>query len=182
MDIPVFDQAYVERLRAEDHETERHFTSYFGDLLQIKLRARLRSPQLVDDARQETFLRVLKAIRKNALDQPERLGAFVNAVCNNVLLEMFRAEGRTSLLPEDAPERPDPAASTESTLVTRERAGIVRKIIDSLPERDRELIYQVFFDERDKDEVCREYGVSRDYLRVLLHRARNRFRNLFPEA
>jgi RNA polymerase sigma-70 factor (ECF subfamily) len=34
----------------------------------------------------------------------------------------------------------------------------------------------VFFDERDRDEVCREFGVDRDYLRVLLHRAKQEFK------
>src|SRR5216683_4619712 len=58
-----FDQSYVTRLTNGDAETERHFTRYFGDLLAIKLRARLRSSHLVEDARQETFLRVLNVLR-----------------------------------------------------------------------------------------------------------------------
>jgi hypothetical protein len=33
-------------------------------------------------------------------------------------------------------------------------------------------------DERERDSVCREFGVSRGYLRVLLHRAKQRFRQL----
>jgi RNA polymerase sigma-70 factor (ECF subfamily) len=77
----VFDQSYVTRLTDGDADTERHFTRYFGDLLVIKLRARLRSSHLVEDVRQETFLRVLNVLRnKGGLQHPERLGAFVNAV------------------------------------------------------------------------------------------------------
>jgi RNA polymerase sigma-70 factor, ECF subfamily len=34
----------------------------------------------------------------------------------------------------------------------------------------------VFLDERDRDEVCHEFGVDRDYLRVLLHRAKQEFK------
>jgi RNA polymerase sigma-70 factor (ECF subfamily) len=55
------------RLRATlkdgDPETERHFTTYFGDLLLIKLRARLRNTQTIEDIRQETFLRVLSTLK-----------------------------------------------------------------------------------------------------------------------
>ena len=92
-----FDGDYVRRLIAEDPETERHFTDYFGDLLYLKLRSRLRSPAQVEDARQETFVRVLTALKKKAsLATPESLGAFVNAVCNNVLLETYRSAGRTT--------------------------------------------------------------------------------------
>jgi RNA polymerase sigma-70 factor, ECF subfamily len=35
---------------------------------------------------------------------------------------------------------------------------------------------EVFLEERDKDEVCRDYGVDREYLRVLLHRAKQSFK------
>jgi len=31
----------------------------------------------------------------------------------------------------------------------------------------RRLLHEVFLEERDKDEVCRDFGVERDYLRVL---------------
>ena len=54
-----FDLGYIERLVAGDTETERHFTRYFGDLLTMKLRSKLRSAALVEDAKQETFVRVL---------------------------------------------------------------------------------------------------------------------------
>jgi RNA polymerase sigma-70 factor (ECF subfamily) len=37
----------------------------------------------------------------------------------------------------------------------------------------------LFFEERDKDEICRELNVDRGYLRVLLHRAKVRFRERF---
>jgi hypothetical protein len=33
--------------------------------------------------------------------------------------------------------------------------------------------------ERDKDQVCRDFGVDREYLRVLLHRAKQSFKALY---
>src|SRR5437764_12180683 len=90
-----FDDRYIQLLRDGDAATEKHFVAYFGDLLRIKLSARLRSPQLIDDLRQETFLRFLTAIRvKNSLVAPERLGGFVNSVCNNLLFELYRHKSR----------------------------------------------------------------------------------------
>src|SRR6185436_13757895 len=97
-----FDSAYVQRLIAEDPETERHFTRYFGDLLSLKLRSRLRTASQVEDARQETFVRVLTSLKqKGGLDSAGSLGAFVNAVCNNVVFEMYRAGSRTEPLVDD---------------------------------------------------------------------------------
>jgi RNA polymerase sigma-70 factor (ECF subfamily) len=176
-----FDTEYVNRLRDGDPVTQRHFIRYFSDLLSIKLRSRLRSPHLVEEARQETFLRVLTTLNRNGIDQPERLGSFVNSVCNNVLFELYRAESRTPNLAEDAPEPLDDRPDPESGLVSRQRKALVERALEELPAKDRELIRQVFLEERDKDEVCRDFQVDREYLRVLLHRAKARFKAVIEE-
>ncbi len=176
MERESFDAAYVDRLREGDPAVQDHFTRYFGDLLRIKLRSRLRSSELVDDVRQETFLRVFVTLRRNGLEHPERLGAFVNAVCNNVLLEHLRARGKAAQIPENAPEPVDERVNIEYDLVTEERKASVRSILSGLSPKDRDLLRSVFLEERDKDAVCREHKVDRQYLRVLLHRARKRLR------
>jgi RNA polymerase sigma-70 factor (ECF subfamily) len=172
-----FDGGYIERLSSGDKETEQHFTRYFGDLLFLKLRVRVRSPQLAEDARQETLLRVLSRLRtKGAIDHPERLGAFVNSVCENVLSEMFRAERRFQQPSEHAPERVDVSPGPESRFVTEERKALVREVLGKLSTGDRRLLRRVFLEEKDKDEIARELGTNRDYLRVRIHRALLRFR------
>jgi len=177
-----FDQEYIDKLRDGDLDTQRHFTRYFGDLLDIKLRNRLRSPQLMEEVRQETFLRVLLYLRRTELEHPERLGAFVNSVCNNVLFEVFRSESRLKPMPEHMTDPVDESASAEHSLVTEQRGAEVRKILATMPEKDRELLRQIFFEERDKDEICRSFQVDRGYLRVLLHRAKNRFRAVMEQG
>jgi RNA polymerase sigma-70 factor, ECF subfamily len=173
-----FDAGYVANLCAGDKATQEHFTTYFTALLQIKLRARLRSPQAMEDVRQETFVRVLAVLRRDGgLRQPERLGAFVNTVCNNILFEQYRAAGRgESLDGENAPEPADPGRNALEIASSQELASKVREILLELPERDRALLKAVFLEERDRDEVCRKFGVDREYLRVLLHRAKQGFK------
>jgi RNA polymerase sigma-70 factor (ECF subfamily) len=171
-----FDRSYVERLIAGHSETEQHFTKYFGDLLSLKLRSRLRSPSLVEDAKQETFVRVLTTLRRKGLATPESLGAFVNGVCNNVLFETYRAKTRAISLEdehEQVDERPD---SAEQELMAGEEREHVRQVLARLPEKEQRLLRWLFFEERSKDEICRLLNIDRDYLRVLLHRAKNRFR------
>ncbi len=175
-----FDDDYVRRLIAEDPDTERHFTQYFGDLLSLKLRSRLRSAELVEDARQETFVRVLTTLKKKGnLETAESLGAFVNAVCNNVLLEAFRLKGRTTALDNESDEPPATEPTIESRVLKFEERLKVRQVIAALPPKDKDLLRWVYFEDRDKDDVCRELQVDREYLRVLLHRAKQRFRERF---
>jgi RNA polymerase sigma-70 factor (ECF subfamily) len=177
-----FDGDYVKRLIAADPDTERHFTDYFSDLLSLKLRARLRSPALAEDARQETFVRVLTALRQGKLASPESLGAFVNAVCNNVLLEAFRSNARAAPLDDDAPEPESTEPSMETRVLRSEERVRVRDAMAGLPDKDRELLHWLFFEERDKDAICRDLNVDREYLRVLFHRAKQRFRARFTDA
>jgi RNA polymerase sigma-70 factor, ECF subfamily len=177
-----FDESYLERLRVGDFRTQEHFGSYFSALIQLKLRSRLHSREAIEDVRQETFVRFYAALRDGKILHPERLGSFMNSVCNNVLLEHYRANARYGSLDDDTEEKKEPRANAIDilTLLTaRETEKKVREILQRLPERDRRLLREVFLEERDKDEVCRQYGIDRDYLRVLLHRAKKSFKSSF---
>jgi len=171
-----FDSEYLERLASGDPETERHFTEYFSELILIKLRARQYARNLIDDIRQETFLRVIQAIRKNAIREPQRIGAYVNSVCNNVVLEFGRSGARLTFTDENAPEAADDKADSEQQLVTREESAQVRSVLAEMSPKNRQLLSAVFLDERSSEEVCREFHVDQNYLRVLLFRARAQFR------
>jgi RNA polymerase sigma-70 factor (ECF subfamily) len=176
-----FDESYVERLRSGDFRTQEHFVSYFSELIQLKLRSRLNSPQAIEDVRQETFARVFVALRgEGSIRQPERLGAFVNSICNNVLLEHYRASSRHSSL-EDEEEKDFPATTIDivGAVAAKQMEAKVREILEELPEKDRRILREIFLEERDKDEVCRDFGVDRDYLRVLVHRAKQSFKSLY---
>jgi RNA polymerase sigma-70 factor, ECF subfamily len=176
-----FNESYLERLCAGDFRTESHFVAYFSELIQLKLRSRVNSPHTVEDLRQEIFARVFAALRsKGRVRQPERLGAFVNSVCNNVLLEHYRSASReNSMEDEESANVPDPSLDVVAILSHKEMEQRVRQVLDELSERDRRLLREVFLEERDKDAVCREFGVDRDYLRVLLHRAKQAFKTVY---
>ena len=176
MEFRTFDADYLRKLTGADPETESHFTSYFGQFIYLKLRARRISPELIEDVRQETLLRVLKTLRQGAgVDHPERFGGFVNTVCHNVLLEMLHKQGRHPLLDENAPERADETVDLDAPLVNEQRKRAVAKALEELGDRDREVLRLIFFEDLDRAEVCRRMAVEPDYLRVLLHRAKLRF-------
>jgi RNA polymerase sigma-70 factor (ECF subfamily) len=177
-----FDAAYTARLRASDAPTLDHFASYFGELIRLKLRSRVESREVAEDLRQEIFARVLTTLRsEGGLHNAERLGAFVNSVCNNVLLEHWRSRGRTDSL--EVLEETHPIASDApdalSRVLSQDEVRAVRRILGKLGDRDRDLLRAVFLEERDKDEVCKEFGIGREYLRVLLHRAKQAFKTVY---
>lgn len=177
-----FDASYIERLRSGDAHVERHFVNYFSELIRLKLRSRLNTKEAMEDVRQETFMRVLALLRgKEGLRKPDRLGPFVNSVCNHVLLEHYRSKKRMETAIDDETEATvaghEPSAL--SLLETKDTERVVQQILSALTERDRRLLQSVLLEERDKDEVCAEFGISREYLRVLLHRARQSFKSFY---
>ena len=184
LNFQTFDNAYVDRLRSGDDVTERHFVSYFSELISLKLRSRLQSAQAIEDVRQETFARVYVLLRnEGGVRHGERLGALVNSVCNNVLFEHYRASTRADPLAEDEAaslldQRPDALRDAMSG-ETRE---IVHKVLNRLAKRDQEVLRALFVEERDKDDICRDLGINRQYMRVLVHRAKQAFRTQYERG
>ncbi len=180
MQFENFDDGYLQSLRSGDFRAEQHFVNYFSELLHLKLRSRLPSQQAIEDVRQETFARVFKAIRNDGVKQPERLGAFVIAICRNVLMEYRRVGSRENPMEEDSGDVfPDSKPDALSDLISVQSCELVRDTLEELSERDRRLLKAIFFEEQDKDDVCHDFGVDREYLRVLLHRAKQAFKSKY---
>ena len=178
LELFAFDEAYLVRLRKGDPSTEAHFVAYFSQLLQLKLRARYLPPEAVEDLRQETFTRVLRTLRADGgLRDATRLGAFVNSVCNHVLQEHYRVGHKDISLDPSHADIPDKVLNLEKVVIALEIQAKVRKLLLQLPRRDQAILRAVFLDENDKDEVCARFGVKRDYLRVLIHRAKEKLRS-----
>jgi RNA polymerase sigma-70 factor (ECF subfamily) len=178
-----FDADYIRRLTDGDPATEEHFAAYFSELLVLKLRTRLRSLHMIEDVKQETLLRVLQNLRrKGGVEYPERFGAFVNSVCNHVLLEFRRSESRTDAMGEHDDEPADTSVDLDEPLVTADLKRQVAQILEGLSERDRQLLRAIFLEEQDKATVCASFHVDSNYLRVLLHRAKSRIRKGYNRA
>lgn len=179
VDLYSFDEDYLRRLGARDPATEAHFVSYFSERLKVTLRARGVDSHTIDDVRQETFCRVWLAVQSGSVHNPQGFGAYVYSVCRNVLSESRREEHRHQYDPLDSTDVADGHLSLEELMHQEETRKVIREIMAALPERDRRILQARFFEERGNDDVCMQFGVDRDYLRVLFHRALNRFGELY---
>src|SRR5579862_1091130 len=114
-----FNEAFVNRLRQADPDAEREFFAHFSTALWIKLRNSVRTPELIEDIRQETLLRVLRYLRsEKQLTNPERLGGFVHGVCQKVTLELWRSHTRHPQIPEKASDPVDRANDQEKQIAS----------------------------------------------------------------
>jgi RNA polymerase sigma-70 factor, ECF subfamily len=180
---PLFDEKFLQALAARNEDAENYLISHFSRLVQMALRSRLRSPELIQDAYQETFLRVLTYFRSGkTLENPASLPGFIHTVCRNIAMELLRGHTRHQQVPDDLAEPVDRELNPESRMVTEELKRVVERLLRELPEKDRELLRRVFLEEEDKNSVCAEFKVDRGYLRVLLYRARLRFKTTLLQS
>lgn len=151
-----FDEAYVKRLHRGDVRTQAHFVAYVDELIELNLNMDQRVSAEVEDVRQETFVRVLAALRKGRVEQPLKIRDFLNSICKNVLAERIQARALKRV-------------QTEAKEDYRSREMVLKAMLKLSPP-DRRLLREIYIEGRDARAVCRKAGVSEGYLRVLLHR------------
>lgn len=141
---------------------------------------RLHRPDHIQAERPRSILENTGAHCRPGLRQPERLGAFVTRVCNNVLREHYREAAKEIPTGDEVGMNvPDPAIAVADAIVYGQMQQRVRHILTQLSERNRRLLTAIFLDERDKEEVCHSLGVNRKYRRLLLWRAKRSCKALF---
>ena len=172
MDLFAFDDLYVRRLKEHDREMENHFYRYFRPILFAKLRKRIPA-QDIEDVIQDVFARVLSGIED--VRDGHRFGAFVLGCCNNIVLERYRKETRTEPL-TDQHEEIAGKSNIEEEFLSKEARASVRLVLSRMDKRDQAILRAIFLDDEDRNEICKRFGVSAQYLRVLLFRAKEKFR------
>ena len=181
VDFFSFDEEYLRRLGARDPATEAHFVSYFSERLKITLRARGVDSHTIDDVRQETFCRVWGAVQSGDVHNPKGFGAYVHSVCKHVFSEKLRDDFRNQHESLEFTDVADEQLDLEDLMQQKQNGKLVREILAMLPERDRRILHARFFEERENEDVCVQFSIDRDYLRVLLHRAINKFGELYKK-
>jgi RNA polymerase sigma-70 factor (ECF subfamily) len=131
-----------------------------------------------EDLVQETLTRFVAALSQDALRNPDRPGAFLNGICNNVILEYRRGARRERVYSADLPEAVQAVAPALEWLEARDAIDVVLPL---LSDRDRAVLRGFYLEEKSKEELCHETGISDANLRVILFRAKERFRKIYRE-
>ena len=142
---------------------------------------RLLGPQEIDDKVHDTFLVVVQAIRKGELREPERLMGFVRTIVRRqVAAHIDRAvtyrrdhvDAEASFRVADSHENPEDCA------IFRERAVLIRRVLEELLPRDAEILTRFYLYEQSQDLICSQMGLSDTQFRLLKSRAKARFGEL----
>jgi RNA polymerase sigma-70 factor (ECF subfamily) len=130
----------------------------------------------VDDLVQESLTRFIRAEQRNQIRNIEEVGAFLNGVCRNVILEYRRRSKREPVLDQDTPI-PEVGVRPDADIL--EMRDAIDTGLAELAERDRTILRELYLDGKEKDDICREWGMSDAQFRVVLFRAKERFRRAY---
>ncbi len=134
--------------------------------------------QELDDKVHDTFLIVVHAIQRGDLREPERLMGFVRTIVRRQVAAYIdeavhsrreQAELDTGHAIVDLKENPEQIA------MAREKAGLMKSVLASLSERDREVLERFYIKEQPQDEICEQMHLSETQFRLLKSRAKARF-------
>jgi RNA polymerase sigma-70 factor (ECF subfamily) len=136
------------------------------------LRRRTDSGHDAADLVADTFLVAWR--RLDDVPQGPEARPWLYGVARRVLANHRRGEGRrhalaTKLLSEQLTETPNTPAPDD---------GPTARAFRLLPEQDREVLTLVVWEELDTAQVATALGISRNAVRIRLHRARKRFAKL----
>ena len=130
----------------------------------------------VDDLVQESLVRFFRAEQRQQIRNTEEFGAFLNGVCRNVILEYRRRIRRE---PPIDPDMPIPDAGVRPDAEILEMRDAIDNGLKELAERDRAILRSLYLEGREKEDICRDWGMSDAQFRVVLFRAKERFRRAY---
>jgi len=129
----------------------------------------LRDAAQAEDAAQEALIRIWKALPR--FDGRAALSTWIYAITRNrCLTALGQRRDQLSL------SEPEVAADAEAALPTaadhETPAGLLRELVDALPERYRRALTLFYYDDRSVTEVAAQLGVPQGTVKTNLFRAR----------
>jgi RNA polymerase sigma factor (sigma-70 family) len=162
----------VERVQAGDPAAEEELVRELRRRVFVVLMARMGDAEAAKELTQDVLMAVLDAIRKNRIDNPERVAAFAHGVARNLANNHIRMRAQAPTLVEltDA----SAWADAEEEAVMAERRQMVRMAIAELDETDRRVVTLSIVEGCSAPEVSARLGLSPDAVRARKSRALKR--------
>lgn len=172
-------QQTVERARGHDPDAWEALYRHAYARLHAYARRRLPSNEHADDAVSEVFTRAMDAIDRFRWSDAG-VDGWLFGVLRNVLFEQYRRERRYvgEVAAGEAHEPVDEEPAALDRLLESERADAVRRALDQLPAKEREMLELRIVGGLDAPAVAAAVGKRPGAVRMAQSRALGRLQNL----
>jgi RNA polymerase sigma-70 factor, ECF subfamily len=173
--------------RRDGEEVDRWFNTFADPVYGFIFYRVGKDADLAGDVSQETFVTALETINQFDPDRGEMF-PWLTYIARNCIRKALRKRGKDGTLPDfwEEVDRLLPKSVVdegnvliEEQLQKKETAELVRIAMTNLPLRYQLALRRHYFEELSLYEIAALEGSSEDAIKVLLHRARQAFRNAF---
>jgi RNA polymerase sigma-70 factor (ECF subfamily) len=143
-----------------------------NELFRLALRITL-NPAEAEDVVQETMIKVWN--RRDQWEQIDNIEAFCLTICRNTALDKNRKMANQSQsLDDNVVETPDTSygANPEEQAMQHDRIALVRRLIESLPEKQRTVMLLRESEGKSYKEIAQVMGITEEQVKVNIFRAR----------
>lgn len=156
---------------------DRHYARVHGYAASM-----LRDLAASDDVVQETFIRAQANL--DALREPEKVTAWLFRIAHNLCIDHLRARQSSPIDPSADPDAAgaSEAASAQQDIERKQMSDCVRAMIDRLPESHRAVILLFDIEGLSHEEIANVLGIEPGAVKVRLHRARKKLRDVLESG
>ncbi len=168
-------------IRAGDPRAEERLFARFGRPVALLLDRHTGGRPEREDLFQDTFRLLIEKLRRGEVREPEKLPGYVAHLARNLATEHYRKAVRrkTDPAPPEDLDRPTEGGALDD-LLAAENAALARAVIGELSTaRDRQVLLRFYLGGEDRDGLCRELDLSSVQFHRVLHRARQRYKELY---
>lgn len=167
-------------VRAQDGDTEafgRIYDHLFEPIYRY-VRFRL-PPEVAEDTVTDIFVRIWEKLHRYKVHRSVPFAAWVFRIARHMVIDVYRSYRRNEELPEDLVD-PDVLNRAETRTEREELLRIVRRALDQLPRRYREVLLLTYVGELPHHEVARVLHLTVGAVRILKMRALKKLETLLP--
>lgn len=155
-------RAYVDgNNEAFDTLLRRHQSKLFSYILRI-----VKNRDIADDIFQETFVKIIMTLKQGRYAESGKFGAWLTRIAHNLIIDHFRQEKSENSISTDDEDvnllnRRDLCdENIEDLLINDQIRTDVRRIIEALPEAQREVLMMRYYSDMSFKEIADATGVS----------------------
>jgi len=166
----------VERIRRDDAEAANELYVNLGGLKGY-FRRHL-GPDGADDSYHTLMINLLRSIRQDSINQPERLAAYATVMAHRMVVDHMRAamQRREFLERSHVPMATPPCA--EEDAIKHEAWELAAKVLGALSVRDRSVLTRFYVQEESPSQIQSDLGLTATQFRLIKSRAKTRFLEL----
>ncbi len=160
------DNELVAAFIAGNNEAFDTLLSRYQDRLYSYIQYYIHNRDLADDLFQETFVKAIVCLRQGGYQESGYFYAWLTRIAHNLLIDHLRAERHDEVqyaddgatLWNDNPQLLD--SSRESELITEQVLEDVKRLVEHLPEEQREMVQLRYYQGLSFKEIAALTGVS----------------------